>query len=79
MTNIKKIGLTALAGTLASFSANAGEVSVSGTAQMIFSTDSDATSSTLVNNTDLFETNSSLVFTGSGELDNGFGVSIESN
>jgi outer membrane protein OmpU len=40
MTNIKKIGLTALAGTLASFSANAGEMSVSGTAQMTFSTDS---------------------------------------
>jgi len=79
MTNIKKIGLTALAGTLASFSANAGEVSVSGTAQMTFSTDSDATSSTLVNNTDKFETNSSLVFSGSGELDNGFGVSIVSN
>ena len=79
MTNIKKIGLTALAGTLASFSANAGEVSVSGTAQMTFSTDSDATSSTLVNNTDKFETNSSLAFSGSGELDNGFGVSIASN
>lgn len=79
MTNIKKIGLTALAGTLASFSANAGEVSVSGVAQMTFSTDSDATSSTLVNNTDKFETNSSLTFSGSGELDNGFGVSIVSN
>jgi len=62
MTNIKKIGLTALAGTLASFSANAGEVSVSGVAQMTFSTDSDATSSTLVNTTDKFETNSSLTF-----------------
>jgi len=79
MTNIKKIGLTALAGTLASFSANAGEVSVSGVAQMTFSTDSDATSSTLVNTTDKFETNSSLTFSGSGELDNGFGVSIVSN
>ena len=79
MTNIKKIGLTALAGTLASFSANAGEVSVSGVAQMTFSTDSDATSSTLVNSTDKFETNSSLTFSGSGELDNGFGVSIVSN
>ena len=79
MTNIKKIGLTALAGTLASFSANAGEVSVSGTAQMTFTTDTASTSSTLVNSTDAFETNSSLVFSGSGELDNGFGVSIVSN
>jgi len=79
MTNIKKIGLTALAGTLASFSANAGEMSVSGTAQMTFTTDTASTSSTLVNSTDAFETNSSLVFSGSGELDNGFGVSIVSN
>ena len=79
MTNIKKIGLTALAGTLASFSANAGEMSVSGTAQMTISSDQSATSSTLVNNTDKFEVNSSLVFSGSGEMDNGFGVSVESN
>ena len=79
MTNIKKIGLTALAGTLASFSANAGEMSVSGTAQMTISSDQSSTSSTLVNNTDKFEVNSSIVFSGSGELDNGFGVSVESN
>lgn len=79
MTNIKKIGLTALAGTLASFSANAGEMSVSGTAQMTISSDQSSTSATLVNNTDVFEVNSSLVFSGSGELDNGFGVSVMSN
>jgi len=79
MTNIKKIGLTALAGTLASFSANAGEMSVSGTAQMTISSDQSSTSATLVNNTDRFEVNSSLVFSGSGELDNGFGVSVMSN
>ena len=79
MTNIKKIGLTALAGTLASFSANAGEMSVSGTAQMTISSDQSSTSTTLVNNTDKFEVNSSLVFSGSGELDNGFGVSVMSN
>ena len=79
MTNIKKIGLTALAGTLASFSANAGEISVSGTAQMTISSDQSSTSATLVDNTDKFEVNSSLVFSGSGELDNGFGVSVMSN
>ena len=79
MTNIKKIGLTALAGTLASFSANAGEMSVSGTAQMTISSDQSSTSATLVDNTDKFEVNSSLVFSGSGELDNGFGVSVMSN
>ena len=79
MTNIKKIGLTALAGTLASFSANAGEVSVSGVAEMTFTTDTASTSSTLVDSTDAFETNSSIVFSGSGELDNGFAVSIKSN
>jgi outer membrane protein OmpU len=79
MTNIKKIGLTALAGTLASFSANAGEMSVSGTAQMVISSDKSSTSATLEDNTDKFEVNSSLVFSGSGELDNGFGVSVMSN
>lgn len=72
MTNLKKIGLTALAGTLASTSyAIAGELTVSGTARMEF----QSTQDTVETNTDSFADNSTLVFSGSGELDNGFVVS----
>jgi outer membrane protein OmpU len=79
MTNIKKIGLTALAGTLATITAHAGEMSVSGTAQMTFNTTAGTTAGATDDNTDSFAVNSSLVFSGSGELDNGFGVSAMSN
>jgi outer membrane protein OmpU len=79
MTNIKKIGLTALAGTLATITAHAGEMSVSGTAQMTFNTTAGTTAGATDDNTDSFAVNSSLVFSGSGELDNGFGVSVMSN
>jgi len=79
MTNIKKIGLTALAGTLATITAHAGEMSVSGTAQMTYLTTKGTTAGETDNNADSFSVNSSLVFSGSGELDNGFGVSVSSN
>jgi len=73
MTNLKKIGLTALAGSLAAIGyAQAGSLSVSGTARMEYqSTQDSATAST-----DSFADNSSLVFSGSGEMDNGFSVSM---
>jgi outer membrane protein OmpU len=72
MTDIKKIGLTALAGSLAATAyAQAGELSVSGTARMEF----ESTQNTVNTNTDSFADNSPLTFTGSGELDNGFVVS----
>ena len=73
MTNLKKIGLTALAGSLAAIGyAQAGSLSVSGTARMEY--ESKKTSATA--STDSFADNSSLVFSGSGELDNGFTVSM---
>ena len=73
MTNLKKIGLTALAGTLAATAyAQAGALSVSGTARMEYqSSQTSATAST-----DSFADNSTLTFSGSGELDNGFSVSM---
>src|SRR6056300_1458796 len=75
MTNLKKIGLTALAGTLASTTfANAGELSVSGNAIMEYQTTSSDTGS--VDNTDGFVMNSTLTYSGSGELDNGMTVSM---
>ena len=75
MTNFKKIGLTALAGTLAATTfAQAGDLSVSGTARMEYqsTTTSNATDSA---STDAFAQNTSISFTGSGELDNGMTVS----
>ena len=71
MTNIKKIGLTALAGSLAALGyAQAGALDVTGSARMEYSTDSTATT-----NTDKFAQNTSISFSGSGELDNGMTVS----
>ena len=73
MTNLKKIGLTALAGSLAAIGyAQAGSLSVNGTARMEYqSTAASATAST-----DSFAQTASITFSGSGELDNGNTVSF---
>ena len=73
MTNFKKIGLTALAGTLAATAyAQAGALSVSGTARMEYQSSQTSANAS----TDSFADNSTLTFSGSGELDNGFSVSM---
>ena len=73
MTNLKKIGLTALAGSLAAIGyAQAGSLSVSGTARMEYQ--SSKTSATA--STDSFAQTASITFSGSGELDNGNVVSF---
>jgi outer membrane protein OmpU len=75
MTNLKKIGLTALAGSLAVTAyAQAGALSVSGTARMEYQTN-EVTTSGVATNSDAFLNNGTLVFSGSGELDNGFTAS----
>ena len=80
MTNLKKIGLTALAGTLAATTfANAGSMSVSGNAIMEYQTTQADAGSNSVDSTAGFVLNSSLVFSGSGELDNGMTVSVFQN
>ena len=72
MNNFKKIGLTALAASLVSVSANAGEMSVSGAASMNVGGysgqqhDGGAT----------FSMGNQITFTGGGELDNGMTVSL---
>ena len=70
--NIKKIGLTALAASLVSVSANAGAMSVSGGASMNVTGHTgegrDAGTS--------FSMGNQLTFSGSGELDNGLNVSL---
>ncbi|WP_428079099.1 porin [Candidatus Pelagibacter sp.] len=67
--NIKKIGLTALAGALVSVSANAAELSVTGGASLGFSGEEKT------NKGNGWTMNDSIVFKGSAEMDNGFVVS----
>ena len=75
MTNFKKIGLTALAGSLAATAyAQAGSLSVGGTARMEYQSNY-VTTSGVETSTDTFSNNGTLTFSGSGELDNGFNVS----
>jgi len=79
--NIKKIGLTALAGSLVATSAYAGELSVSGAATITYS-DYSGTSATSVTNAAAsgnWGMDQDINFTGSGELDNGFVVSVSHN
>ena len=68
MNTIKKIGLTALAGSLVATSVFAGEMSVSGSAAVNWE-GQDKTSS---GNT--FRMADSITFSGGGELDNGFTI-----
>jgi len=73
MNNFKKIGLSALAGSLVAFSAQAGEMSVSGSASLTFS---NADDKSLTNENNQWTMGDSLTFTGSGELDNGMTISV---
>ena len=50
MNNLKKIGLSALAGSLVAFSANAGEMTVTGGAQLFMSSSDKVGKTTLYNN-----------------------------
>jgi outer membrane protein OmpU len=68
--NIKKIGLTALAGSLVATSAYAGSLSASGSAGITFSGNDKGTGGNGFSMTD------GVTFTGSGEMDNGMTVSV---
>ena len=72
MNNYKKIGLTALAASLVSVSANAGALTASGSASM----NTEGHSGTSLNAGTTFSMANSVNFTGSGELDNGLSVSV---
>jgi len=69
MTNLKKIGLSALAGSLVAFSANAVEMSVTGTAEVTYTTNGGAGSAPTGNP---WGSNTSIKFSGSGDV--GFGT-----
>ena len=68
MNNIKKIGLTALAGSLVATSAYAGAMSVSGSAKINYQSKGASAANPYSNS-------KGITFSGSGELDNGFSVS----
>ena len=70
--NIKKIGLTALAASLVSVSAQAGAISVAGGASM----NTEGYSGEGLTAGTTFSMGNQLTFTGSGELDNGINVSL---
>ena len=70
--NIKKIGLSALAGSLVAFSANAAEMSVAGSASLNI----EHTNGGFGNSGKTFSMGNQLTFTGSGEMDNGLNVSL---
>jgi outer membrane protein OmpU len=67
MNNLKKLGLTALAGSLVAVSAQAGELAVSGSATIAYKQASNAQGSGI-------GSNKAWGLSGSGELDNGWSV-----
>ena len=68
--NMKKIGLTALAASLVSFSANAGELTVTGAASVSVA----GYSAEMGNNPKSFTMGNQFTVSGGGELDNGLNV-----
>ena len=80
MTNLKKVGLTALAGSLVAVSAHAGSLSVSGGAEISYTgaehNGTGANGSAFNNNGNRFGVEKFVSVNGSGELDNGHTVSI---
>ena len=70
MNNLKKIGLTALGTSLIATAAHAGALSVSGSASITLSGKDKGTAG------NGFSMGDSVTFSGSGELDNGFNVTV---
>ncbi len=73
MNNFKKIGLTALAGSLVATSVFAGELTASGAASMGIANITGSADNGLGKN---FTMGNSIYFAGGGELDNGLTVSV---
>ena len=72
MNNLRKIGLSALAGSLATFSVNAADLSVSGAASITF----DDTNRGFGDRGNSFYMGDSIKFNASGETDGGIGVAV---
>jgi len=69
MNNLKKIGLSALAGSLAAVSVNAAELSVSGGAALYIGTTNE-------NGAGYYSMGDSVTFSGSGETDGGLNIAV---
>jgi outer membrane protein OmpU len=74
MNKLKKIGLSALAGSLAAFSANAVEYAVTGDAYVSYQSEDSVSSETGSGKN--FSADMDLYFTASTELDNGFDITF---
>jgi outer membrane protein OmpU len=77
MNNLKKIGLTALAGSLVAVSANAIEMSVSGATSVSYNHNTTTTAAAGAQGPggNSLGVDTTIMFNGSGELENGFTVS----
>ena len=71
MNKLKKVGLSALAGSLVATSAFAGTLDVSGSAALYYKSNGDNRTQT-----NAYSMADSVTFSGSGELDNGWTVSV---
>lgn len=76
MNKLTKVGISALAGSLAVVSANASEYAVTGDSQIVFSSAEGNEASAEAANGKGFGMDTDIYFTASGELDNGWTVSI---
>jgi len=74
MTNIKKIGLTALAGSMVAFSAQAAEMTISGSAKLTYTAKDGTVDAVETGNR--FAMDKGMAAKASTELDNGFGVKL---
>ena len=77
MKNFRKIGLSALAGSLAMFSVNA-DIGISGSSELTYTSGSGSSGSSSVNGNP-FAMSHDINITGTGELDNGFAYSVNTN
>jgi len=76
MNKLTKVGLSALAGSLAVVSANATEYSVSGDSQVVWSSAEGNEASSVGSNGKGIGVDTDIYFTAGGELDNGWTVSV---
>jgi outer membrane protein OmpU len=75
MNNLKKIGLTALAGSLVASTAYAGALSVSGSAAVKYQSKSGSSGTSSIQGNPWSDSNG-ITFSGGGEMDNGMTVGV---
>ena len=76
MNNLKKIGLTALAGSLAASTAYAGVLEVTGSAGVKYQSRSGSTGGSTSVQGNPWSDSNGITFSGSGEMDNGMTVGV---